>query len=83
MIDPFYVTSSQFYEITKMNFLSATEVCVLVTDFGDKMCWWQLKVGMLVTDLIQKNSQYNVVNNITVAALHTSQYVSNIPKLCW
>ena len=55
MIDPFYVTDSQFYEITKMNFESATAAMqatsMLVTDFGDEM--------------------------------HTSQYVSNIPKLRW
>ena len=38
MIDPFYVTDSQFYEITKMNFSSATAALQAFRDFGDTIC---------------------------------------------
>ena len=56
---------------------------MLVTNFGDQMCWWQgWDVGdrfrMLVTDLISEISHHHKVTNITMSSTSLSPWVIDL-----
>ena len=63
---------SNVFAANEQNIKVERPLSMLVTDAGDRMCWWQVwddgdRFRMLVTDLIHwKNHQHNDVTNITV-----------------